>query len=219
MFIGRFEMEIKIEMAPVDKLTDAYCGVSMIDSAQTVLNGLSKSELDRYGKAMNKIERQQTLNIKDLNVLDKIDKLTFEAHGMCLKDSLVTKARIKACKKYGVKFVDRNGLVDHMNQVMSSSSNVKQEELSDEEIKARIGCFIMDRLGENRFQDFLNALERIVSNSGLNIEDLRVLSEVEYFTCKELRFSIFDSATQKAIDEACIKYGFKFDGLSKETIH
>ena len=211
-------MEMKLEMVPVDKLTDAYSGVSMIDSAQTVLNGLSKSELDRYGKAMNKIERRQTLNIKDLNVLDKIDKLTFEAHGMCLKDSLVTKARIKACKKYGLKFIDRNGLVDHMNQVMSSSFNAKQEELSDEELKARIGCFIMDRLGENRFQDFLNTLERSVSK-GLNIEDLRVLSEVENFTCKELGFSIFNSAIQKAINEACIKYGFKFDKLSKETIH
>uniref|UniRef100_UPI004048857E hypothetical protein n=1 Tax=Polynucleobacter sp. TaxID=2029855 RepID=UPI004048857E len=211
-------MEMKLEMVPVDKLTDAYSGVSMIDSAQTVLNGLSKSELDRYGKAMNKIERRQTLNIKDLNVLDKIDKLTFEAHGMCLKDSLVTKARIKACKKYGLKFIDRNGLVDHMNQVMSSSFNAKQEELSDEELKARIGCFIMDRLGENRFQDFLNTLERSVSK-GLDIEDLQVLSEVEYFTCKELGFSIFNSAIQKAINEACIKYGFKFDELSKETIH
>jgi len=212
-------MEMKLEMVPVDKFSDAYSGVSMIDSAQTVLNGLSKSELDRYGKAMNKIERRQILNIKDLNVLDKIDKLTFETHGMCLKDSLVTKARIKACKKYGLKFIDRNGLVDHMNQVMSSSFNTKQEELSDEELKARIGCFIMDRLGENRFQDFLDALGRSVTNSGLDIEDLRVLSEVEYFTCKELGFSIFNSDTQKAIDEASIKYGFKFNGLSKKTIH
>ena len=35
-------------------------------------------------------------------------------HGMCLKDSAVTKARLKACRRYGINFIDRDGLVDHM---------------------------------------------------------------------------------------------------------
>jgi len=212
-------MEMKLEMVPVEKLFDAYSGVSMMDSTQTIMNGLTQSELDRYGKAMDKIEKGQILNVKDLKVLDKIDAITYEKHGMCLKDSCVTKARIKASKKYGVQFIDRNGLVDHMNRMMGSSLDAKKEELLDKELKIRIGYFILERLGEDRFQDFVNAAGRIMNNSNLDVEDLRVLSEVEHFTCKELSFSIFDEAIRKAIDEACIKYGFDFDSVSKKTIH
>ena len=68
-------MELKLEMVPVEKLVDAYSGVSMMDSTQTIMNGLTQLELDRYGKAVDKIEKGQILNVKDLKVLDKIDAM------------------------------------------------------------------------------------------------------------------------------------------------
>ena len=123
-------MEMKLEMVSVDKLVDAYSGVSMLDSTQTIMEGLTQLELDRYGKAMDKVEKGQALNIKDLKVFDRIDALTYQKHGMCLKDSHVTKARIKASKKYGVKFIDRDGLINHMNQMMPSPAKINQKEIS-----------------------------------------------------------------------------------------
>ena len=212
-------MQMKLEMVPVEKLVDAYSGVSMMDSTQTIINGLTQSELDRYGKAMNKVEKSQILNIKDLKVLDKIDALTFEKHGMCLKDSLVTKARIKACKKYGVQFIDRDGLINHMHHMTCQPRNEKEELALDEVLKEKLGYFIFDRLGEDRFRYFVNALTRIMGGENLDIDDLRVLSEVEYYTSNDLGLSIFNEQIKKAIDEACLKYGFDFESLSKKVFH
>ena len=219
MFIRRFEREMKLEMVPVEKLVDAYSGVSMMDSTQTIMNGLTQLELDRYGKAVDKIEKGQILNVKDLKVLDKIDAITYEKHGMCLKDSYMTKARIKASKKYGIQFVDRDGLVNHMNQMRGLAVEKNSEELLNAKLHEQLGCFILDRLGDDRFIDFVNALASIMDKKVIGIEDIKVLSEVEYFTCKELGLSIFNEDIQKEIDKACMKYHFDFKSLSKKVIH
>lgn len=83
------------------------------------INHLSKCELVRYLNALEKIRMEETLNKKDLNLLNKIDAITFKYFGFCLKDSLITESRLQACKKYGVEFNDRDGLVEHMKHVCS----------------------------------------------------------------------------------------------------
>ncbi len=62
-------------------------------------------------------------------MLDRIDQLTMDVHGICLKDSKVTKARMKAAKRYGMQFIDRDGLVDHMNMALG---------LTDDSVKKRL---------------------------------------------------------------------------------
>ena len=212
-------MKMKLEMVPVERLVDPYSLVSMMDSTQTIINGLTQSELDRYGKAINKIEKNQTLNIKDLRVFDKIDALTYDKHGMCLKDSQVTKARIKACKKHRIQFIDRNGLIDHMNQMTGIQIDKDFNQELDDRLKEKLGYFILDRLGEKRFEEFIEVLAKFMTKENLDIEELRVLSEVEFLTCGELGFSIFPKHIQKIIDDSCVKYKFNFKTLSKKTIH
>jgi hypothetical protein len=72
-------------------------------------------------QAIGKVQAKQKLNINDVKVFDKIDAITMNAHGFCLKDSLLTKARIKACKRYGMRFNDRDGLEAHMNAMLYSA--------------------------------------------------------------------------------------------------
>ena len=78
-------MAARVEMVTATKLFDAYSGVRLMDTTQTIQINLSKDELERYGRAMMKINTRQNLNQKDLAVFDKIDQLTFKHHGMCLK--------------------------------------------------------------------------------------------------------------------------------------
>ena len=91
--------------------------VSAIDSTLSISKALDKSELKTYLHAIAKVQTNQKLNKNDVKVLDKIDAITMSAHGFCLKDSLVTQARIRACKRYDIHFNDRDGLVAHMNSM------------------------------------------------------------------------------------------------------
>jgi hypothetical protein len=108
-------MQFSLDESNIRNIIDGLTGQSLLDVKTTINNSLNRSEHQTYSSALEKILSKKTLNRKDLKVLDKIDALTYEKHGMCLKDSKVTSARIKACKKYSMKFIDRDGLQEHMN--------------------------------------------------------------------------------------------------------
>ena len=116
-------MQFSLDKSNVRNIIDGFTGQSLLDVKTTINNSLNGSEHQTYSSALEKILSKKTLNRKDLKVLDKIDALTYEKHGMCLKDSKVTNARIKACKKYGMKFIDRDGLQEHMKFMF----NLKQQ--------------------------------------------------------------------------------------------
>ena len=80
----------------IANVVDGFSGQSLLDVNDTITANLEKLELHIYTSAIGKILRKEKLNRDDLKVLDKIDDMTFEKHGMCLKDAMVTKARIKA---------------------------------------------------------------------------------------------------------------------------
>jgi len=107
-------MAMKTKLVPLSEVFDYASGMNMFEITQTFTNRLDKCELMRYINAMEKVATKEVLNKKDIELFDKIDEITFKHFGMCLKDSQVTKARIKSCKKYGVQFVDRDGLIEHM---------------------------------------------------------------------------------------------------------
>lgn len=107
-------------MVPASKV---FCtdNVSALDATRTISKNLDKRELTIYMHAMGKVQTKQKLNKNDVKVLDKIDAITMNTYGFCLKDSKVTHARIKACKRYGIRFNDRDGLEAHMNTWLYSA--------------------------------------------------------------------------------------------------
>ena len=110
-------MNVQLAMVPASKLF-FNDNLSALDATRTISKNLDKRELTIYMHAIGKVHAQQKLNKNDVKVLDKIDAITMNAHGFCLKDSKVTQARIKACKRYGIRFNDRDGLEAHMNAMI-----------------------------------------------------------------------------------------------------
>ena len=109
-------MQVKFEMVPLSKLFlgDEVNPVRWTDVIDSVQNSLSSKENEAYFEANIKVMTGRVLSRKDVLLYDRIDAITMEKYGLCLKDSKVTKARIKACRIYSIKFNDRDGLIDHM---------------------------------------------------------------------------------------------------------
>ena len=210
-------MQVIEKMVPVGKLYDAGSGVRLADTSDTLMANLSKAEKERYGKAMIKVNRQETLNRKDLALFDKIDAVTFEHHGMCLKDSLVTKARIKACKKYGVQFIDRDGLINHMDCMLGAQQSSKPMAANGNSEK--IAILLLSQLGEDRFCEFAQAFSSIKNNVALTKADLEVLKEADQVLVAYLNSSMIHGRVREAITEACDELGIDFDNLKTKTIH
>jgi hypothetical protein len=166
---------------------------------------------------MIKVDRQETLNRKDLALFDKIDAVTFEHYGMCLKDSLVTKARIKACKKYGVQFIDRDGLIDHMNCMFGAQQSSNR--MATNSNAEKMAILLLSQLGEDRFYEFAQAFSSITSNVALTKADLEVLKEVDQVLVAYLKSSMIHGRVREAIAEACDELGIEFDDLKTKTIH
>ena len=112
-------MEKQIEMVSLDQLLDGYSMVSISDVYETLQKNLGASELQKYSIACLNVMRGLKLSRSEAILLNKIDEITTRTHGMCLKDSKVTKARLKACRRFGIKFIDRDNLIDHMNLFLS----------------------------------------------------------------------------------------------------
>lgn len=217
MFIGGLQMQFRQKMVPVGKLYDAGSGVRIADTSETLMRNLSRSEKERYSTAMIKVDRQQTLSRKDLALFDKIDALTFEHHGMCLKDSLVTKARIKASKKYGVQFIDRDRLVDHMHCMLGSqAAEAFDESVSNNE---KLAILLLSQLGEERFYEFVKAFSSIRSNVALTKANLEVVKEAEQICVDFLKASMIHGRVLEAINEACDRLGVAFKELNIKTMH
>jgi hypothetical protein len=206
-------MAIKVEMVPVEKVVDAYSNVCVADTNQLISSLLSNSDLKRYSRAMLKIGNGDAINRKDLTVLDKIDAITYQHHGMCLKDSLVTKARIKACKKYKLKFIDRDNLVEHMNLMLSANEIQKQEICKD------IYDFFIGKLGEDVPIKLSKILHKLDNGVDLNLIDLDFLSQMESLVDAELDWTIINEELKNAIDKSCKKLGVYFQNLQKVIVH
>ena len=208
-------MDTTTTMPKVSNVFDAYSGVRLTDASSTIQEHLNRRELWRYTKAMNKVGMLQGLNLKDLEVLEKIDALTFEYHGMCLKDSLVTKARLKACKKYKVEFIDRDGLVDHMNCMLPISGDQEQESKHTREIAE----FFIEKLGDDLPIKLSNVVSKLNAKEDLALEDLNFLSDMELLASQELEWTIMNPELEKAINKACKKLGIYFQNLQQFISH
>ena len=204
-------MAARVEMVPANKIFDEYSGVCLMDTTQTIRVNLSKDELERYGRAMKKINTRQNLNQRDLAVFDKIDQLTFKHHGMCLKDSLVTKARLKACKKYNIEFIDRDYLIDHMNQMLPSiDANNKKYEFYKE-----LGNFFINKLGYDSQYKLREVIQKLERGEDLSLENLTFLGEMETVASEELDWTTINPELIALIDKSCKKLGIYFKNLQE----
>lgn len=111
-------MQFKFEMVPVNKINDIFSGVNLGDVTATLHKQLTTHELQAYYSACMKVTLKEKLSRGDAIIFNKIDAITMREHGMCLKDSAVTKARLIACKRFGIKFTDRDNLIDHMKMML-----------------------------------------------------------------------------------------------------
>ncbi len=197
------------------KLIDAFSGVKLSDVNETIINNLSKDEKLRYVHAVQKATQAKVLNLKDLKLLDKIDGLTMQAHGMCLKDSLITKARIKACNKYGRKFIDRDNLEQHM-QTLYAKARVEEVRRADD---AKLGYLLIDKLGENAAQKFAITTGKIMNEQTLTIADLHLIADVERVINEELNASMLSDTLINAVCKAGTELGVSFLDLLKQKLH
>lgn len=202
---------VKLGMISADKIMLSGSGIALLDVHSTIKEGLSQEELALYTKAINKVNQSEKLNRKDLKVLDRIDQLTMDVHGICLKDSQVTKARMKAAKRYGMKFSDRDGLVDHMNMALGLTDECNEDE-SDFDT-------IMECLEANMCSDCMNKVHhaafKIANQIALTEDDVWIMQEASSILFEELGFSFDDSEIGDALIEACDRLGIKYNRHSE----
>ena len=198
---------VKLGMISADKIMLSGSGIALLDVHSTIKEGLSQEELALYTKAINKVNQSEKLNRKDLKVLDRIDQLTMDVHGICLKDSQVTKARMKAAKRYGMKFSDRDGLVDHMNMALGLTDECNEDESDFDPI--------MECLEANMCSDCMNKVHhaafKIANQIALTEDDVWIMQEASSIVFEELGYSIDDTLIGNALIEACDRLGVKYN--------
>ena len=198
---------VKFGMVSADKIMLSESGIALLDVHSTIKEGLSQAELALYTKAINKINQGVKLNRKDLRVLDRIDQLTMDVHGLCLKDSQVTKARMKAAKRYGMKFSDRDGLVDHMNMALGLTDECNEDESDFDQI--------MECLEANMCSDCIDKVHhasfKIANQIPLTEDDVWIMQEASSIVFEELGFSFDGSEIGDALIEACDRLGVKYN--------
>ena len=202
---------VKFGMVSADKIMLSGTGIRLLDVHSTIEEGLSQEELALYTKAINKVSQGVKLNRKDLKVLDRIDQLTMDVHGICLKDSKVTKARMKAAKRYGMQFIDRDGLVDHMNMALGITDDSSEEEAFFDPIteclEANMCSDCMDKVHQAAF--------KIANQFPLTEDDVWIMQEASSIVFEELGYSIDDTLIGDALIEACDRLGIKYNCLSE----
>ena len=198
---------VKFGMISADKIMLSGSGIALLDVQRTIKEELSQAELALYTKAINKINQREKLNRKDLRVLDRIDQLTMDMHGLCLKDSQVTKARMKAAKRYGMQFIDRDGLVDHMNMALGVTDEFSEDESGVDPImeclEANMCSDCMDKVHQASF--------KIANQIPLMEDDVWIMQEASSIVFEELGFSFDDSEIGNALIEACDRLGIKYN--------
>ena len=205
---------VKLGMISADKIMLSGSGIALLDVHSTIKEGLSQEELALYTKAINKVNQSKKLNRKDLKVLDRIDQLTMDVHGLCLKDSQVTKARMKAAKRYGMQFIDRDGLVDHMNMALGLTDECNEDESDFDQImeclEANMCSDCIDKVHEASF--------KIANQIPLTEDDVWIMQEASSIVFEELGFSFDGSEIGDALIEACDRLGIKYNCHSEMNL-
>jgi hypothetical protein len=204
-------MQFTQEKVKLSNAIDGFSGQNLLDVNTTITNSLERTELHIYSRAIGKVLNKENLNRDDLKVLDKIDTLTYEKHGMCLKDAAVTRARLKACKKYGMQFIDRDGLVVHLQMM----TNLNQEKTAAH----KFGAYMADKLGADSIEAFYKAMHKVKRGVDLDINDLKTFDAIEEIAEKKFNWCIRDEKVQIARKNASDKLGMKFVDLSKVAFH
>ena len=204
-------MQFTQEKIKLTNAIDGFSGQNLLDVNTTIINSLERFELHIYSRAISKVLNKETLNRDDIKMLDKIDALTYKKHGMCLKDSAVTKARLKACKKYGMQFIDRDGLVVHLQMM----TNLNQEKTAAD----KFGAYMADKLGAGSIEAFYKAMNKVKQGVDLDITDLKTFDAIEEIAEKKFNWCIRDEEVQTARKNASEKLGVKFVDLSKVVFH
>lgn len=201
---------VKFEKVGMDKIMLSNAGIALQAVYSTIQKELSQAELALYTKAINKVNQREKLNRKDLKILDRIDQLTMDVHGLCLKDSQVTKARVKAAKRYGMQFIDRDGLVEHMNVVFGVTDGGDEDEFYFDPItpclEANMCSDCMDKVNQASF--------KIANDIPLTEDDIWIMQEASSIIFEELGFSFGDSKIGDALIAACNRLGIKYNGHS-----
>jgi len=102
---------------------------------------------------------------------------------------------------------------------MTSTHSSNDLDVTESELNLQIGYFLLDRLGESRFQDFALTIGRVLKKQPLSRKDLEVIYEVESLFLEELDSSTRSGALQSAIDEACERLCLDFESLGQKTFH
>lgn len=109
-------MKTVIKQVPATSIMFAP-NVSLMDCQRVIQQNMNLDTVMDYAMALDKIQRNKPLRRSDLELFDKVDEITTKHLGITLKDSKVTRARLNACKHFGIEFEDRGGLINHMNLV------------------------------------------------------------------------------------------------------
>jgi hypothetical protein len=118
------------------------------------------------------------------------------------------KPSVEVAKRYGIKFIDRDGLVDHMNMALGIAGD-EDEAVVDpimECLEANICSDYMDKVHE--------ALFKIANQIPLTEDDVWIMQEASSIIFEELGFSFDDSEISNALIEACDQLGIKYNGHS-----
>ena len=115
-------MKLLIDQQPAEQIHFAN-GVSLLECKNLIYKSMNLAAFIDYAYALENIQLCKPLKKSDLELFDHVDRITIKYLGICIKDSNVTRARVEACKRYGVEFVDRGGLIDHLNMVDSGDES------------------------------------------------------------------------------------------------
>ena len=199
-------------MVPANKIIVAPNGPHLVEVTSTITKELNKRELGAYSKAIDKVVNKKKLNLLDLKIFDKVDEISMAAYGLCLKDSLVTKARLKACKRYKVIFNDRDGLLDHLRMIEGVVQTVDEEQ----EEQNMFDQFI-EIVGYETAESFADAALKVRDGEDLNMRDLETIAKI--VTCSSMTFSSLrnDAKAMSAIEKACAEYGLDLNDILGAT--
>lgn len=202
------QQTIKFAMVPANKIIVAPNGPHLVEVTSTITKELNKRELGAYSKAIDKVVNKKKLNLLDLKIFDKVDEISMAAYGLCLKDSLVTKARLKACKRYKVIFNDRDGLLDHLRMIEGVVQTVDEEQ----EEQNMFDQFI-EIVGYETAESFADAACKVRDGEILNIKDLEAISKIASCSSISLSSLLRDTKSKKAIQKACADYGLNVNDI------
>ena len=192
-------------------IKDIFFDTNAAEMHKTITSGLSKQERLRYSHTVRKAAHGRVFNLKDLKILDKVDELIMQKHSLCLKDDLVTKARINACKKYNMQFIDRDGLEDHMHKFFRGANESKE----NIEMDAKLVYLLVEKLGENFVHEFANTVFKIIKKTKLTFDDVRLPEQVERVLNRELDATMLTDDLRLQINAAAEEFGV---GLTNSTL-